>query len=120
MCGFPPKLARLVRVVMRSSRSVPVRSTKKFASRTCFPNSLRNTTLKLSSWTMSRQIACKTILLVSRLCGAGKFVYSFKENREAAFQLLPEVLGGADRDRTADLLNAIQTRSQLRHGPKRS
>jgi hypothetical protein len=25
--------------------------------------------------------------------------------------------GGAERDRTADLLNAIQTRSQLRHSP---
>lgn len=44
-----------------------------------------------------------------------------KEIREAAQKLLPElVLGGADRDRTGDLLNAIQTRSQLRHGPKRS
>lgn len=30
------------------------------------------------------------------------------------------LFGGADRDRTGDLLNAIQTRSQLRHGPKRS
>ena len=28
--------------------------------------------------------------------------------------------GGPDRDRTGDLLNAIQARSQLRHGPEMS
>jgi hypothetical protein len=27
------------------------------------------------------------------------------------------LFGGPDRDRTGDLLNAIQARSQLRHGP---
>gem|GEM_PF-4741419 len=34
-------------------------------------------------------------------------------------QIAGVVFGGAEGIRTPDLLNAIQTRSQLRHGPKR-
>ncbi len=44
-------------------------------------------------------------------------LYNFKKKGPAKSANPLFLNGGAERDRTADLLNAIQARSQLRHSP---
>ena len=42
-----------------------------------------------------------------------------RTNKKAGMASLSQVLGGARRDRTADLLHAMQALSQLSYTPKR-
>ncbi len=44
--------------------------------------------------------------------------WSFKKSPQPISSLRHFIFGGARRDRTADLLNAIQALSQLSYGPK--
>src|SRR5580704_4304429 len=50
----------------------------------------------------------------SRACGDAR------RRSERGLQICPLKVGGAKRDRTADLLNAIQALSQLSYGPDRA
>ena len=53
------------------------------------------------------------------MCSASWVFLSVRQvNHKIKTSSLTRFIGGAERVRTADLLNAIQTRSQLRHSPE--